>query len=1378
VSNTEKLPEIPGYDVKRLIGQGGMASVYLAEQLALHRLVALKLMATNLSTDDSFTARFLKEGATAANLAHPKIIKVFDSGVHKGQYYIAMEYLSGGTLKDKLKHGLPLPEALQILKDMADALRYAHEHGVIHRDIKSQNILLYPNGTPILSDFGVAKALDGSTALTRSGMAIGSPGYMSPEQLRGLPVDGRSDLYALGILFYEMLVGELPYQASDQFAIAYKHIYDPLPELPPKYAIFQPILDKTLAKTPDDRVANADALLALIEQIEVAYYTSLSGETRSLTSDELRRITLTQEQLAGVKKRRAWPKISLVAVLLVALGGGGIYYYSQYYSQPQRSQQPVAAAVRYLLNKAEAERTKGQLQDSLASLRQALALAPSDQNLQARVKQTDEQLQQAQNLLTQAQQAHNENKFSESLALIEQGLQIWPQSPELLTLRDTVQAVIQAGEQRIADLIENADSLRQSGDYEQSLQQLAEALTLSPDESAQTRLQTLRSQVQQEQQQFNTLLAQAEQEHSQGQWQNSLQKLTQALALAPNNTELQTRKQQLDAQLQQTQTLLTQAQQAHDQSKLDDSLSLIQQGLEIWPQSPELLALRNTVQTAIHQREQNLTALAEDAKNQFASADYQQSLHLIEQILAAGPDESIAAELQTLRAQAQDKLQQLADLKTKADQEQSQGRLPESLAALDQALAIAPNNSELQSRRDKINQQLQQARSLLQQAQQAQNGAKLSESLDFIQQGLQIWPQSPELLALRNTVAQQRDDWVAALLEEANILFENKQYQESLNGIEQALRLSPNESIKTALLTLRDKAATALQQRGQNLAQLVEEAQKLFESGDYEQSVNRIDQALSLNPNESLRTELQALRTQAQDQQQQLIALIQQANEERTQGRLQDSLATLDQVLALIPNNSEVQTRRGEIDQQLQQARSLLNQAQQAQNENKLTESLAFIQQGLQIWPQSPELLALRDTVQSAMQQHSERVTTLFNEAKTLFEDGNYKESLNGIEQALALNPPPASTSELQTLREQVEQKQREQAQVALLLARAEQALKQNNATLSLQLIDEGLKINAQHNALLELRQQIQLAELLANAEQALAQDNFELSLERINQGLQINPQHAALLALRQRVQTAKAQTVDPVAEQIDTLLANADRQMKALRLTTPAGDAAFETYQAILQLDAQNQAAREGIQSIADKYFQWARKDKNRKRYDASLQDIGKGLQVAPEHSGLLALRSEVTELRTRYQQEQARLAKERAAQEKAAQEKAAREATTRQTAAQERAAQERAAREQAAREQAARDKAAREAAARQQAAVTSSNQGQRTELQSRLKSLKNELKKVEKAYLTKDCDYAARLYGKTDTSYRRPGCPTFESEMNKIKSKIAQVEKQLKSP
>lgn len=244
-----------------------MASVFLADQVSLGRQVALKVLDPALACQRNFTARFLNEGKIIAQLNHPQIVSVFDLGSHQHHYYLAMEYLSGGTLERKIKHGMDTAQALKLITTICRSLRFAHLHGVIHRDIKPQNILFRNDDIPVLTDFGIARLMEGDPSLTIPGRTVGSPFYMSPEQICGRRIDERADLYAIGVLFYEMLTHRLPYR-SDQFVdIALMHKEAPIPALPPKLSEFQPLIDKLLAKAPDDRYANAQELIDALEHI-------------------------------------------------------------------------------------------------------------------------------------------------------------------------------------------------------------------------------------------------------------------------------------------------------------------------------------------------------------------------------------------------------------------------------------------------------------------------------------------------------------------------------------------------------------------------------------------------------------------------------------------------------------------------------------------------------------------------------------------------------------------------------------------------------------------------------------------------------------------------------------------------------------------------------------------------------------------------------------------------------------------------------------------------------------------------------------------------------------------------------------------------------
>ncbi|MEZ4599562.1 MAG: serine/threonine-protein kinase [Syntrophotaleaceae bacterium] len=261
-------PQLGRYRILQKLGAGGMADVFLAEDTTLGRQVALKVLPPELARDPERIARFEKEVRASAALHHPNIVTLFEVGHTGSSPYYAMALLSGGDLKQKIRAGLHPEQALEILRQLADALDYAHVKGFVHRDIKPENILFDERDRPILTDLGIAKALGSGTQMTKTGMSIGTPHYMSPEQARGQAVDGRSDLYSLGVVLYEMLTGRVPFDAQDSFAVAYAHINEPVPRLPQHLEAYQGLIDGLLAKSPEQRFGDAGALMVAVGQVQ------------------------------------------------------------------------------------------------------------------------------------------------------------------------------------------------------------------------------------------------------------------------------------------------------------------------------------------------------------------------------------------------------------------------------------------------------------------------------------------------------------------------------------------------------------------------------------------------------------------------------------------------------------------------------------------------------------------------------------------------------------------------------------------------------------------------------------------------------------------------------------------------------------------------------------------------------------------------------------------------------------------------------------------------------------------------------------------------------------------------------------------------------
>jgi serine/threonine protein kinase/TolB-like protein/Flp pilus assembly protein TadD len=253
--------EFPGYQLDRELGRGAMAVVYLATQLSLKRQVALKVLDRNVDNYPELAKRFINEAHTLASMQHRNIVQVYDVVASQQGDFISMEYLVGGSLTDRLEVGLGVQQSLAILAQLGSALEIAHNNGVVHRDIKPDNVLFRDADTPVLADFGIARVLKSDSLITKDGLVVGTPRYMSPEQIAGDPVDGRADQYSLGAMWFEMLTGHPPYDAESTTDLLYAHISRPVPLLPQELSTLQPVLNRMLAKKPDERYPDMASML-------------------------------------------------------------------------------------------------------------------------------------------------------------------------------------------------------------------------------------------------------------------------------------------------------------------------------------------------------------------------------------------------------------------------------------------------------------------------------------------------------------------------------------------------------------------------------------------------------------------------------------------------------------------------------------------------------------------------------------------------------------------------------------------------------------------------------------------------------------------------------------------------------------------------------------------------------------------------------------------------------------------------------------------------------------------------------------------------------------------------------------------------------------
>jgi serine/threonine-protein kinase PpkA len=305
----ETFPAIPGYRLLRRLGKGGMATVYLATQESLDRPVGIKVMDRDALQDETSRQRFENEARTIANLTHPGIVGIHEVGrTVDGLMYYIMPYLAKGDLS-RIDIRDDEARIKDVLRTLLSALDYAHERGTVHRDVKQENVLFDANDRPLLADFGISLSRNDTSRVTMEGRSVGSSAYMSPEQARGEDVDGRTDLYSVGVMTYSLLTGQLPFHAPDALALALMHAQDAVPRLPPAKRQWQGFIDRAMAKSPAQRFENAKQMLQALEAIRT--------RPEDVSSRVLRAI--------GVPEGSGWKRFRMLALASVLVVLSGVY---------------------------------------------------------------------------------------------------------------------------------------------------------------------------------------------------------------------------------------------------------------------------------------------------------------------------------------------------------------------------------------------------------------------------------------------------------------------------------------------------------------------------------------------------------------------------------------------------------------------------------------------------------------------------------------------------------------------------------------------------------------------------------------------------------------------------------------------------------------------------------------------------------------------------------------------------------------------------------------------------------------------------------------------------------------------------------------------
>ncbi|MGH8479054.1 MAG: protein kinase domain-containing protein [Gammaproteobacteria bacterium] len=764
---------IPGYTILHEIARGGMGVVYLAIQKALDRQVALKVLPAAPARNPAFRKAFLDEGKAVARLAHPNIITLYDLGHTADGYYISMEYIPGKNLKERIGEGLLLKDSVHVIVQLANALGYAHRHGVVHRDIKPTNVLFRDDRSLVLTDFGVAKLQDEGILLHSGDALIGTPGYVPPERVKGEPEDARSDLYSLGALFYEMLLGMPPYAGENAQATASKHLHEPIPELPKILAFLQPILNRLLAKDPGERFRDTHEFVESLEGIVRARFVDDADLLRRLEDQ----VALLVKPTQGLADRSVGPQVfdktrdpghgrPLVGArargasrsrrLLGRLGwvaAGAVAVTVWHYGLAPRFWYPLDPQAEHVLQQLLAyegtqpvESLLGQMgaESSYATYTFALAVLQGHPRVMEGLKEVAARFE------TRARQAWRRGHMNQALLLVRQGLHFQPRHTGLATLEHFMRRKLwdKQRAQIMAELLAQARGHMQEARLIESKGDNAfdtyNAVLLLDRTNREAREGLTRI--------GRRLTEDAETARQAGDLERSLALIDQGLRVDPEESAFHTLK---DAVAEGQRALgekhrrlvaqwLDRAQGQFQSGRLttppgDNAFETYRMLLAVVPGQAEALA-------GLEQIAERFVQLAEAAQE---PGHVQASLALIDQGLQAVPGHARLAELRTALGSGQ--AEAIRGLLGKAEQQLVASRLTapkgdNALETYQQILALDPGNARGRDGLQTI------ARHYHALAQDRQRAGDLPAALAFVDEGLKVQPEDGGLIARKKAI--------------------------------------------------------------------------------------------------------------------------------------------------------------------------------------------------------------------------------------------------------------------------------------------------------------------------------------------------------------------------------------------------------------------------------------------------------------------------------------------------------------------------------------------------------------------------------------------------------------------------------------------------
>jgi outer membrane protein assembly factor BamD (BamD/ComL family) len=940
------------------IGRGGMAVVYKAFDTQLERTVALKVLPEYFRHSPDLIQRFKQEAVHVATLDHPNIITIYDVGEEGGLLYFAMKYVEGQTIRQILDQRASIPpvEATGIIGDVASALDYAHAKGYIHRDVKPTNILVSKAGRATLTDFGIVKAQHVSS-LTRTGTSVGTPEYMSPEQCQGRQLDGRSDIYSLGVVLYEMLTSRVPFVADTPLAVLFHHTYEspPFPceinpELPRRVGR---VVLKALAKRPEQRYATAGALVEALLQ--------------AVSEEET-------EEIVEVG----------IAVDEVVVGP--------------------------LYSRALAAFDEGSWEVAIELFNQILAIAGDYRDTFSRLTEANKQ-KRLETLLAEAHQAMDGELWTEVVDLCVEILSLEP------THRDAESLLTRARRtQNVRNLYAQAERELTEGDLESAIHHLEEVLTLNETYGdAALLLERAREELAQ-QQEIADLCAQAMKLLKEGDWQGAIESCQSLLSLQPEHQEARELLAQAErglALMQELDSLYQRALDCLEDESWIEAMEILTRVVEKEPKYRDAGKLLEWAQIG-----QRLAGLYADAITALGEMEREEAIGKLQELLAIAPDYGDASELlaraqQELLAEHEDRMraERIADLYSLGKQQLEAQDWEGAIESFQDILAIDADHSEADTLLAQAHEALSRAQEVSWLFEQIATSSREQDWRQVVEGATRLLELKPEHreaadLLMQAQEALSRAEMVGALYEQAVISSREGNWDEAIASLMSLLELEPEHEEATVLLAQAQEASSQAEQA----ASLYERAVRSSRDQDWSAAVTSLTHLLELEPEHKDAVDLlararhQLTQEQAERSRLEHVArLYEQAEELLCEEKWPEGLELLHEVASLEP--------------QYREAVSLIAQAEQAvETERRLKDLYREGTQALMAehWQEAIEtfqqVVSIRSDYQDATKklqeaQKGEKLAKIYAEARALLEDQEWEEAAQLLENLLTERP-------------------------------------------------------------------------------------------------------------------------------------------------------------------------------------------------------------------------------------------------------------------------------------------------------------------------------------------------------------------------------------